>query len=142
MGQVSSTGYDENVNTNIETKEEERNSNETLLNKINDEIENKLNEFNKLLLLLIYYINIKVLNKSFLDQNKIRINILDKKINKLLQNIKKEKQLYIKKIRDYKDEVVKLENQKKKYNVIYYVNIILGIILLILVINYIRLKKF
>jgi hypothetical protein len=146
MGQVSSTNGDyefNNNNTNKGTGGDTNNSEtqkNTQLVKMKTLLTNKKFELYKILELFNFYINMRVLDKSFILKNNIIIKELEKGNISLEDSIKEKDELYLKNMRNIKHDIAIVSKNKYTNNTLRFINILLGIMLVIFTIIFIKYK--
>ena len=132
MGQVSSTNGDyefNNNNTNKGTGGDTNNSEtqkNTQLVKMKTLLTNKKFELYKILELFNFYINMRVLDKSFILKNNIIIKELEKGNISLEDSIKEKDELYLKNMRNIKHDIAIVSKNKYTNNTLRFINILLG----------------
>lgn len=134
MGQTSSRGIDGNVNQANNSKENELSEKEKELKRINELMNKKSLEFNNLLELFNFYINVRILDKSFALKNNIIIKEIDSENENLETNIKNNDNLYLNEMRNLKHDMKVLYSKKFYYNLFYGLNVFLVITLIALTI--------
>lgn len=137
MGQTSSRGVNNNFNQNENSEQKELSDKEKEVQRINQLINNKTVDFNNLLQLFNFYINIRILDKSFALKNNIIIKEIDQENNNLETEIKNNDKSYLNEMRNMKHDMKVLYSKKFYYNIFYGTNIILGITLVFLTILHI-----
>jgi hypothetical protein len=147
MGQVSSTNgdyeFNNNTNTNKGTGGDTNNSEtqkNTQLVKMKTLLTNKKFELYKILELFNFYINMRVLDKSFILKNNIIIKELEKGNISLEDSIKEKDELYLKNMRNIKHDIAIVSKNKYTNNTLRFINILLGIMLVIFTIIFIKYK--
>ena len=136
MGQVSSKGdgdtWDANNNSKLNA-DEQKDLDDEKTQKMKALLDSKKFELYKMLELFNFYVNMRILDKSFIMKNNIIINELEKGNISLESNMKQKDELYIKNMRNIKHDVAIVNKNKQRNGILYIINIVLGITMVVLV---------
>lgn len=142
MGQVSSSGQyiEPNQENKVVDKQKHNEINSKKLDNMNKLLNKKKFALSKLLQLFKFYINMRILDKTFKLKNNTIILELDKENSNLETNIKKNDEKYLKNMRNLKHDIFIVDRNKKNNEILYITNIVLVIIFIILLILFIHFK--
>jgi len=138
MGQYSSKGggdaWDENNNINNTQPDIDKQKalDDEKMQKMKALLDNKKFELYKILELFNFYVNMRILDKSFIMKNNIIINELEKGNITLENEIKQKDELYLKNMRNIKHDLALVNKHKHRNTILYIINIVLGITMILL----------
>ena len=142
MGQTISTEVGlNNSNSNNNSNNNSNHSNNNSNKKEHTIIKKKKYELYKYLQLFQYYINITILDKSFMLKNNLIIKEIENENDKLENKVKKNDENYYKNMRQIKQNIIHLEHKKHTNMIIFIINILLLLIVIVLV-SYIYKTKY
>ena len=132
MGQNISTdtNFNRNHNNNNNSNNNSNNKKSSLNKNDLPIIKKKKYELYKYLQLFQYYINITILDKSFMLKNDLIIKEIEKENDKLEKKIKNNDENYYKNMRQIKQNIVNLESKKYTNTVLFIINILLLLIVI------------
>jgi hypothetical protein len=140
MGQVSSSNNYEFNDANANNAANKKADNAKQLTKIQTLLKNKKFELYKMLELFNFYINMRILDQSFMLKNNIIIKDLGKNNITLEDEIKQKDELYLKNMRNIKHDIAIVSKNKYTNNVLRFICILAGLSLVILTIVFIKYK--
>lgn len=142
MGQVSSSGQyiEPNQENKVFNKQKQNEINSKKIDNMNKLLNKKKFALSKLLQLFKFYINMRILDKTFKLKNNTIILELDKENSNLETNIKKNDEKYLKNMRNLKHDIFIVDRNTKNNEILYIINIVLVIIFIILLVLFIHFK--
>jgi hypothetical protein len=138
MGQNYTKGnsnvWDANNNSNNTppSGDEQKTLDDEKMRKMRLLLDNKKFELYKILELFNFYVNMRILDKSFIMKNNIIISELEKGNITLENDMKQKDELYLKNMRNIKHDVALVNKHKHRNSILYIINIVLGITMILL----------